>query len=316
MNADIFSEWLRRQGHKVYRTESSYWYNAGPMVLQAFPYHWLIIPGKDELRDLMLQNGVAALRYSTPVDSDTGKISYHIIQNRGYDFDTLKNKARNGVKKGLECFRIENISFERLAKEGWYLQEDTLLRQNRKGSMNQLVWEKLCLSAIDLPGFEVLAALSGNELAAAVIVCRIDNIFYTPFAMSHCRFLRSHVNNALFYSLTCDLLRRENVTGIFFTVQSLDAPVNIDEFKLRMGFEPKVVRQNVVIHPFIRPLFTKPVHYLTSKMLKRYPSSNYLAKTEGMMRFYLEGRYPLRQQSLPDFVKDEIRFSESYVQIQ
>jgi hypothetical protein len=316
MNADIFSEWLRRQGHKVYRTESSYWYNAGPMVLQAFPYHWLINPGKDELRDLMLFNGIAALRYSTSVNSNTGKISYHIIQNRCYDFDTLKNKTRNGVRKGLECFKIGNITFERLAKEGWYLQQDTLLRQNRQGSMNQQEWEKLCLAASDLPGFEVLAALSGDELAAAVIVCRIDNIFHTPFAISHCRFLRNHVNNALFYSLTCDLMKRENVSGIFFTVQSLDAPANIDEFKLRMGFEPKVVRQNVVIHPFIRPFVSKPVHYLTSKMVKRYPSSNYLAKTEGMMRFYLEGRYPLRKQSLPDCLKDEISMSENYFRVQ
>jgi len=315
MNADIFSEWLRRQGHKVYRTESTYWYNAGPRVLQAFPYHWLINPGKKELRSLMLNNGILALRYSSPYDSDEGKLSYHIVQNNCYDISTLNSKARNGVRRGLECFRIENISFVRLAKEGWYLQEDTLIRQNRQKSMNKQQWERLCLAAQDLPGFEVFAAFSGKELAAAVIACRIDNIFNIPFAMSHCSFLRNHVNNALFFTLCCDLLKRENVSGVFFTVQSLDAPANVDEFKIRMGFEPKMVRQNIAVHPFIRPLITKPVHYLTNKIYKRYPSSNFLAKTEGLIRFYLEGNRPDSEQSLPVFLKDERSMAEHFATI-
>ena len=303
MNAEIFSEWLKRRGHKVYRTESSYWYSAGPKVLQAFPYHWTINPGKDELHDLMMRNRIVALRYSSPVNSEEGRLSYHIVQNSCYDFNTLNSKARNGVKRGLECFKVENISFDRLAREGWHLQEDTLIRQKRRGSMSKQEWERLCLAARDLPGFEVFAALSGGELAAALIVCRIDNIFTVPYAMSHCSFLRNHVNNALFYTISCALLQRDNGNGIFFTIQSLDAPTNVDEFKLRMGFEPKLVRQNIVIHPYVKPLITKPVHSVVDILRRRYPSSNYLAKGEGMMRFYLEGKYPVNQQSLPDLIK-------------
>jgi hypothetical protein len=310
MNAEIFSEWLKRQGHKVYRTESSYWYNAGPMVLQAFPYHWLVNPARDEIRSLMMNNPVVALRYSSPFSSNGGKVSYHIVQENCYDLNTLNNKTRNGIKRGLENFSIENISFERLAKEGWNLQYDTLLRQNRQGSMTRNYWEKLCLAAVDLPGFEVFAAISGYELAAAVIVCRIDDKFNVPYAMSHCRFLRQHVNNALFYSMIRELQNRENVSGIFFTVQSLDAPANVDEFKLRMGLESKVICQHVAIHPFIRPFISRPVHYLTDKLHKSYPSNNILAKSEGILRFYLEGRNPVERQNIPDFLKDELRLSE------
>jgi hypothetical protein len=310
MNAEIFSEWLKRQGHKVYRTESSYWYNAGPMVLQAFPYHWLINPGKEEIRSLMLNNPVVALRYSSPFSSNGGKVSYHIVRENSYDLDTLNNKARNGIRKGLENFSIENISFECLAKEGWHLQYDTLLRQNRQGSMTRNYWEKLCLAAVDLPGFEVFAALSGYELAAAVIVCRIDDKYNVPYAMSHCRFLRQHVNHALFYSMIRDIQNRENVSGIFFTVQSLDAPANVDEFKLRMGLESKVICQHVAIHPLIRPFISGPVHTLADKLHKHYPSSNILAKSEGILRFYLEGRNPVERQNIPDFLKDDIRLSE------
>ena len=298
MNAEIFAEWLKRQGYKVFHTESSYWYNAGPKVLQAFPYHWLITPGKEEIKTLMIKNNVAALRYSSPADSMTGKLSYHYVLQNCYNLETLNSKARNGVKRGLECFAIERIPFERLATEGWILQEDTLIRQNRPGSMTRKQWENLCLAAKDLQGFEVFAAISGGELAAAVIVCRIDDIYNVPFAMSHCRFLRNHVNNALFFSFCCELLNRDKVKSIFFTVQSLDAPANVDEFKQRMGFEKKIVRQDVIVHPLLKPVVTSTLHALSQRLLNRFPSSHQLAKAEGLMRFYLEGRQPDKESSI------------------
>ena len=78
MNAETFAEWMRRQGHQVYRTASSYWYDAGPRVLQAFPYHWLITPDNKERNELMLRHGIIALRYSTPleVSGRDGQLSY------------------------------------------------------------------------------------------------------------------------------------------------------------------------------------------------------------------------------------------------
>ena len=52
MNAENFSEWQRRQKHKVIRTKSSYWYEASPHVFQAFPFHWVITPSEKEVNDL------------------------------------------------------------------------------------------------------------------------------------------------------------------------------------------------------------------------------------------------------------------------
>jgi len=40
MNIEIFAEWLRHQGHQIHKTQHSYWYDQGPCVYQAFPYHW------------------------------------------------------------------------------------------------------------------------------------------------------------------------------------------------------------------------------------------------------------------------------------
>jgi hypothetical protein len=304
MNAEVFAEWLKLQGHKVYRTKSSYWYDAAPHVLQAFPYHWLIDPENDEIKFLMLKKGIVALRYSAPLGHHEGKVSYHIVQSKCYDMQMLKSKARNGIICGLKNFTVEEISFDRLDSEGWYLQQDTLLRQKRLHSMNEHEWHRICRAARHLPGFHAYAAISGGDLAGGVIVARIDDIYSVPYAFSHCRFLRNHVNNALFYSVCCKLLNEEGIKGIFFTVQSLDAPANVDEFKIRMGFEPVPVRQNVLIHPFLKPFVTSTVYSLSQKLLNLYPSNALLAKTEGMLRFHLEGRRSVGEQVWPDCLKE------------
>lgn len=300
MNAETFAEWMRRQGHHVYRTASSYWYDAGPRVLQAFPYHWLIKPDEKAIRDLMFEHGIVAVRYSTPLDFPNGMVSYHVVLHKPYELDMLKPQARNGVKRGLKNFNIEQISFERLATEGWILQQDTLARQDRLRSMTQEQWECLCRSAEGLPGFEAWAAISkDNELASAVIICRMANDFNVPYAMSHSRFLSDHVNNAIFFAVSRELLGRENVRGIFFTVQSLDAPSNVDEFKFRMGFEPRAVRQRVDFHPFLNPFANSAAHTLTRKLLEHAPSNPVLAKAEGMLRFHVEGKRSIAEQNWP-----------------
>lgn len=304
MDAETFAEWMRRQGHRIYRTESSYWYDAGPRVLQAFPYHWLIEPPAQELRSLLLGKGVLALRYSTPFEAPKGKVSYHIVQSNPYTLEMLKSQARNGVKRGLSRFQIEQIPFRRLAGEGWRLQHDTLDRQNRTSSMNESEWQRLCLAAEDLPGFEAWAATCDGELAAAVIITRIGDTYDVPFAMSHRDYLREHVNNALFFSVCTDLLARPGVNGIFFCLHSLDAPESVDEFKLRMSLTPKPVRQVIVFHPLLTPFANSATHALVRRMTLRYPDKHILAKAEGMLRFHIEGKIPAENQNWPDAFKD------------
>lgn len=302
MNAENFATWLRQQGHHVHRTVSSYWYDAGPRVLQAFPFHWLINPSKTELDALMWKHGVVALRYSTPLSPRRGKASYHVVLRRPYELEMLKSQARNGVKSGLAHFNIEQISFERLATDGWALQQDTLARQDRLRSMRQEEWERLCRAAIDVPGFEAWAATAGGELAGAVIICRIDDVFNVPYAMSHSRFLANHVNNALFFAVSREMLSRPNVRGVFFTVQSLDAPPNVDEFKFRMGLTPTAVCQRVQFHPLLRPFIGPAIHARIVDRLQKDPSHPLWTKAEGMVRIYLEGKRPLGEQDWPTCV--------------
>jgi hypothetical protein len=300
VKAEIFAEWLRRQGHIVVRTESSYWYDAGPRTFQAFPYHWMIQPTREELHRLMMGENIMALRYSSHVSASEGKISYHVTLRGPYNLELLRHQARGGIRRGLKASQIEQISFKRLGEEGWLLQKDTLERQGRDRSMRQDEWMRICLAAEGLPGFEAWGAIVKGELAASLLTSRVENMCYVPYALSHRKFLRDHVNNALFYSVCCDMLSREGISEMFFNLQSLDAPESVDEFKFRMGFAANPVRQCVALHPLLKPLAMATTHKLISKILHRYPSNHYLAKTEGMIRFYLRGRLPLWEQEWPE----------------
>ncbi len=302
MNIDILSEWYRRQGHRVIHTASSYWFNAGPWVYQAFPFDWLIEPSEKELQELLVKQRILSLRYSTPVEAPIGKVSYHITLSNPYNLDLLRCQARNAVRRGLTHCRIEHIPFERLATEGWILQRDTLDRQGRLSSMKAAEWKRLCLSAIGLEGFEAWAAVVDGELAAALFTVRNGDKCYVLYALCHRKFLNFYVNNALFYAVSCNMLAREGLNGIFLTVQSLDAPRSVDEFKFRMGFKAKVIRQRVVFNPIINPFITLSTHKLVSDFVKRYPENAYFAKVEGMIRFYLQGKLPLVEQSWPKCV--------------
>lgn len=300
MNAMVFAEWLQRQGHRVIRTDSSYWYDGGPGVYQAFPYHAVIRPTQEELARLFRTVKVVAARYSTPLDASEGLLSYHAIYDSPrYEFKNLSRAARQNVRRGLMNCTVARIPFERLAEEGWDLQVDTLQRQNRRVNLPEDQWRERCLAARDLNGFEAWGALVGNRLCASMITFRMDDWIYLLYQQSHHDFLHLHVNNALAYTVTSEVIARPGITGILYGLHSLDAPESVDEFKFRMGYKARAVRQRVVIHPVAAPLVGSLVHGGIKRALLRRPGNPTLSKAEGIIRFYVQGRLPLDEQPVP-----------------
>ena len=301
MNAEIFAEWLRRQGHKVTKTASSYWVEVGPRVFQAFPYHWVISPVEDEINKLMTDQNIVALRYSTPQASPIGSLSYHVVlEKEQYTQKDLPKKARYDVKKGLSVASVEPISLSRLASEGWNLRRDTLIRQGRSEAETKTDWERLCASAEGLNGFEAWGAIVQGKLVAALLAFFCDGYFSFLYHQSLTEYLPYGVNNALAYVVTSDVIDRpDNNTQIFYGLHSLDAPPSVDEFKFRMGYTAKPLRQRVVFHPWVRPMMNNASHALLRAGMHMRPGNPTLSKAEGMLRFYLQGRLPLSKQSLP-----------------
>jgi hypothetical protein len=306
MNPEIFAEWLRRQGHQVIRTPSSYWYDAGPRVYQAFPYHWLIEPEEQELRALTTRHRIAALRYSTPLEAPYGCASYHVVYtDPTYEIENLDRRSRQNIRKGLKNCRVEPITFERLAEEGWLLEKDTMDRQGRHGSQTQADWERRCQAAGDLPGFEAWGALVDDKLAASLLTFQMGDWCEMLYQECHRDHLGDRVNNALTYIVTNTMLLRPQIQAVFYALHSLDAPSSVDEFKFRMGFHARPVRQRVVFHPWLQPLAGTWSQRAANRLLQRDPGSAFLAKAEGMLRFYLQGKRPLSEQPWPECLDRE-----------
>jgi hypothetical protein len=119
------------------------------------------------------------------------------------------------------------------------------------------------------------------------------------YQQCHRDYLRDHVNNALSFSVTKTMIERSEINSILYGLHSLDAPSSIDEFKFRMGYSAKPVRQRVVFHPTLLPFFNSTSHALVKGILRWSPGNVTLAKAEGMLRFYRQGNIPLNEQNWP-----------------
>jgi hypothetical protein len=267
-------------------------------AFQAFPYHWLIQPSEAELQDLTSRHHVTVLRYSMPANSTDAEHGYHAVYTGAdYDFDVLSSWARKNVRRGLRNCNVSRISFERYVNEGWPLRADTLARQARHRETKE-TWRRNYLAAADLEGFEIWAAEVQGKLGATVVTCQIDGWVYMVCQQCHSDYLREHVNNALSFVVTQNFIRRPGIQGIFYGMKSLDAPASIDEFKFRMGYEAKPVRQRVVFHRYLAPLVNPYSHRVAKLLVAAIPSSHMVAKAEGMLRACLEQSSPALKEGL------------------
>lgn len=297
----VLAEWLRRRDCSVLKSDSSYWAGSGLGTYQAIPYHALITPPEMESKQFLWEHKATAIRYSTPLEAPSGSLSYHVVYERGeYSQKDLPKKARHDVKKGLSMAVIEPISFSRLSAEGWHLRHATLLRQGRPAAETEGWWQRLCLSAQGLEGFEAWGACVDGKLAAALLGFLCDDCYCILFQQSLTEYLHFGINNALTYVVTSETLPRPEVRQIFYGLHSLDAPASVDEYKFRMGYQAKPVRQRIQLFPSLRPLVNPFTHSLLKWGCRVFPENHIFSKAEGVFRFYLNGKLPAALQTPPE----------------
>jgi len=281
-------------------TASSYWYKQFYFAWQAFPYHWLIEPEEKELRQFLLKVRGAGLRYSAPLSSTCGKLSYHAaFDGMNYDLDILSKNARHNVRRGLHRCEVRPITFQKLAHEGWALQTKTLKRQNRKIIISEKEWINLCLTAGELPGFEAWGALVKGRLAASIITFQMDDCCYMLYQQCDEDYLRLYTNNALSFVVTKEMISRPQIKSILYGLHSIDASADVDEFKFRMGYRPKPVKQRVVFHPLLKSVFRPITHRLLEGLSHSCVGRPFFSKAAGFVRFGLDSRLESCNQEQP-----------------
>ena len=177
MNPEIFAEFLSRQGHCVVKTDTCYWYNARPGFYFYFPYHRLISPSIEELKQILWDQRCIGLRFFTPTQC-VGRISYLIVcTDKTYDLQNLHLKARNQTRRGLENFEVTQLSFGDLARFGNRLNLDTLKRQGRDVSAwTERSWTSYCDAAGGLAGFDAWAVFRDGRMASFLVGFQMDKV--------------------------------------------------------------------------------------------------------------------------------------------
>ncbi len=298
---DAQADWFKKRGFRVIVSKSSGWVDVARGVYQAFPYHWIIDPSEEELAEIFRKDRAIALRYSTALDKPSGQISYHVCYDKGsYPLTSLAKKARYDVTHGLAYACCVPISLRCLAREGWKLRYETLVRQGRQGAETRESWESMCSCADGLPGFEAWGAIHEGELVAALLTYTSEDTASILYQQSRTEHLKYGVNHALTYGFSQAVLHRPGIRCIFYGLHSLDAPPGVDEYKFRMRYSARPVRQQVVFSPVVQPFVNCLSYGFLRLVLSLRPGSSLLSKAEGMLRFHLQGKRSLSEQVWPE----------------
>ena len=100
--------------------------------------------------------------------------------------------------------------------------------------------------------------------------------------------MRDHVNNALAFVVTQAAIANAEISSVCYGIQFLDASASVDEFKFRMGYVQKQVRQCVLFHPLLAPAINRVTHGLVKGLSRLMPGNRTLSKAEGMFRLSLD----------------------------
>ena len=91
-------------------------------------------------------------------------------------------------------------------------------------------------------------AFADGQVVASLMAFTCEDCCVGLSQQSLTGYLDKRVNNALYYAFAHEVMARPGIHRIFMGLHSLDAPASVDEFKFRMNFTPKPVRQRVVFH--------------------------------------------------------------------
>jgi hypothetical protein len=72
-----------------------------------------------------------------------------------------------------------------------------------------------------------------------------------------------------------------------------------------MGYIAKPVRQRVFFNPKLSFALNPISHQLIKLILQSFRGNSSIAKAEGLVRFYIEGKKPLEQQIWPENLVDQ-----------
>jgi hypothetical protein len=275
---------FEKEGRRVVETAGCWWYNVyhQKRIYQAFPYHRLVTPTKEEIAELFHKiPGVFAFRFLAPSGS-RGKESFMWVCDGPYDLSRLSASNRSKTRRGLKHCQIRALTWDELKSLAWEAQRDTLERQGTKArDINSLGFSK---QVEECPAYEAWGAFVNKNLAAYLITLWVEDWVHILVGRSANAYLKFYPNNALVFSVVQQCLSRPGVSGVNYGWESLYPMESLDQFKLSMGFTKAPVRQRIVLAPWLKPVLNPVMCRVIEKIAASRPSNQRLQRLVGFCR--------------------------------
>jgi hypothetical protein len=287
MTPSTYADFLRRTGHTVIQTGTTFWFDVSRRrIWQAFPYHRPAEVTNAEVRELLVRYRFVAARFPTTL-TNPGLDSYrHVCDTKPHGLNLLSKKSRNQTRRGLETLEVRQVSFSELAESGIEAQLSTLSRQQRT-TPNLLMeqWKLFCREAAQTPGFLAWGAYHKERLGGYLISFQIEDCANISILRSCSDELSVHPNNCLVFVATQSLLTREDVREVSFGWESLRGDLGgLAHFKEGMGFRRQSMRQQVILHPWLQPFLKCGLADLAATLSRPFTDKETYFKLRGFCR--------------------------------
>jgi len=184
----------------------------------------------------------------------------------------------------LRAFRYEFLDPDTVLAHGAQPYCDTRARVGLSDGTLQC-FQHHAASLIGNPGFKIVGAWCGDQLAAYLSMLMVDD-WALVAAYAANEHLRSCPNNGLLhfgldYCLTQGRCRV--VTYGLSSIQEVNRTTTLDYFKKKVGFEGRPVYRAFLFHPLLRPLVNPLTYWIMRGCSKLCPHSRTLRKAAGML---------------------------------
>ena len=281
-----YAAFLERIGHNVRKVGPDWWYDCSSRVYANFPFHQDVDAANLDVREVLKSDGIIARMCCLP---EQGVPSFRMMcYDKEYDFPTLRSRTRTQVRRGLEACTVERIEFADLKRSYLPLQQATLERQGRSTeNSDQKYWDSYIDSAAQMQGTETWAAFVDGKMAAYLISFMIEDIANLCIARSDTSLLKAYPNNALVFRYMSEVLRRPDVRGVDYGLESIEpGGEKLERFKTGMGFEREQCGQRVAFSTRIAPFMKRPMVKLFQPAVRTLIKGDKGRKLDGVLNWY------------------------------
>jgi hypothetical protein len=282
----VLARFMELRGRRIIKACGAVWYDAPGRFLMSLPYQAMLDPQPEELIRLIRDAGAAGVRF--PSNRWTGLESgLYVLRRRAYDLESVHQKHRPRVRRGLESFQVRPATKAQLISQGRALNLSTMARQGRYDPEfgEKRRWETLVEAAFACSEFSFPAAFRGSELAAFMITCREHGWLHILHQMSRQDHLPNFPNHVLTYTVTQQAAADESLDAICYGYMPLFAADGLHEYKLRFGYEVIPHHSAFQLHPALTPFLNNGITDTALRVCRLLsPRNQFLDTVESVLK--------------------------------